>query len=914
MVLSLIKRLCIFKSFLLTFILMIYTICNFFCFLCVLVGISPLANAQFDPENFDRKRLEHEIKTLIDSTRLTHQLPALYNDSILYLAADYHANYLVSKGFLTHEETDNKPYLTPQDRARKFGAPGNYYVGENLVMATYNASVKVKNKTFQTFTYTEIARCLVHSWINSKPHYQNIIHPDYQVTGLAVGIDPATQRIYACQKFAQVLYTYAFPESTTLFPHSTLANSDQTMRVYPVTPYPFKLKDDHPETCEECRSVWENYPPISVRVDKGNFVLRVEDAAFVQDLILNKHDGFAVEIVPFDAFACGNPAYEEEPSRRNNLKRTSGLLLEPVYRKDLLKGFKKRKKIKGFSYLNYLLTADSVAFFKRFGRYNVVNFKAEYFEMKLGKVPKNLSFWWNHNLVYIHDRQICHISYLTNYPGELDTQLVDVDYFPPKPINNYTFALEYYTDTLELFYQAGKTVTSGNELNNLVQRFEQQHLTIQSIQIDGFCSVEGDSLTNETLHRKRAENILSEVKKLTDNSTKYTLNSTVDWEHFYATTAANPKWKFLSTQSKNQIKVYLSNPKNVQPVEILANERRVKVRIVAVKEFTPKTARYYVNRDLKQLFIKDAGGVYFCKDQLALQRLYEKAYYLCLADTLDTLDFLAIEFPKVKGGFSHTLQHDRAFYHYHLLRETATKTQLSKLESAVEAAFNSCGAAEHLSPEFHYLSACLLVNKIKQYDPKKAAGKKSNFNADIDKAFERMNLLLSAYDLDSAFLFNVSKANLNIINVICTTIDPNKVYEYSDDINNSLIHLFQYYRNTHQLKPERVLRLAKTACYFNNIALAVSLCQEFLDNNEILKLYLPLAYNHSSYLSSEADLEFEKAFHQLLIEAHDRLTQEEWCKLFYGNYGIPFQLMDNANLHKTFCETCPNRVTEALEE
>ena len=109
---------------------------------------------------------------------------------------------------------------------------------------------------------------------------------------------------------------------------------------------------------------------MSVSVKNNNFILRVEDADFVKEIIQNKHDGFAVEIVPFDAYACGNPAYENEPSRRNGLKRTTGNILMPVYRDDLIKGYKKRTKVKNLNFVKYLFTADSVSFLNALGGMN----------------------------------------------------------------------------------------------------------------------------------------------------------------------------------------------------------------------------------------------------------------------------------------------------------------------------------------------------------------------------------------------------------------------------------------------------------------------------------------------------------------------------------------------------------------
>ncbi len=878
--------------------------------ICIFSG-ETCSYAQIDASNLNKQLLEHKIKLLIDSTRLSYQLSPLFNDSILYVASDHHARYMLSKGELSHTEDPSKAFYHPQDRANFYGAPKSYLVGENVAYAPYNSNVRVKGKTFNTYTYDEIARCLVFSWINSKGHFKNIVHPEYQVTGLSIAIDPETQRVYACQKFAQVLYQYSFEENPDFFPYSSM-NQDSVNALIANVPkdmsYPFGLRYDKKEKCEECKPVWAYYPPISVRIDRNYFVLRVEDSEFVKTLIKNKHDGFAIELVPFDPFACGNPQYEEEPSRRNGQKRTSGRVLEPVYRNDLIKGFKKRKRVKNLTFVNYLFTADSVSFFRRFGQYKLARFEAKYFEVKLGKVPKDMNSWWNHNLMYIHNKQICHFLFLTNYPGELDLEMLDVPYFPPVPLDDYEFELDHFKDTLELFYEAGETVTTSKEFESLIRKYIEKHVTIQQISIEGFCSVEGNVATNEMLHQQRAQNILTRLQSIVVSDTIAQIYSQVAWDHFYANVKEDSKWKFLYPLSKNEIVAYLNDPTNERPLDILRNERKVKVEITGIRELTSKNANYYIQRDLNKLVYKDSRGKLHCSSMDTLQKIYAKAFYFSTLDTISKADFLKIKLPKVVEEFPHSLDHDFAFYRYHYLKETATDNERENLESQIEFVFTMCGAAAHLSPQFHYLSACLLVDKIKA-KPKITAD-----NPDIQKAFNRLNLLLTSYDLDSNFKFNIAKANLNIVNILCETVDPDQIFEYTDIVNASLIHITEFYQKSGSLTPEIVLKLAKLSCFFKNVALAVELCSHFLDDDEVLKLYLPLAYCHTSYLSGDEMLQFERDYHALLLEAKQRLSAEEWCDLFYGNYGIPFQIMDNKSLHEEFCTTCPNRLNKVLEE
>lgn len=879
----------------------------------LLVGLINFSTAQIDASRIDIQLLEHEIKVLVDSTRIAHKLSPLFNDSILYVASNHHAKYLVNKGALSHEENEYKQWYTPQKRASYFGAPPTYFVGENLAYTPYNAQVKIKGKTFQTNNYKEIARCLVFSWINSKGHFKNMITPDYQITGLAIGVDPKTQRIYACQKFAKVLYQYSFEENERFFPYSKI-NSDSLNRIHASFSeevlYPHGLKANKIEKCEACREQWSSYPPISVRIHNNYFILRIEDAAFVQGLIENRHDGFAVEIVPFEPFVCGNPAYLGEPSRRNGKKRSSGTILAPVYRDDLVKGFKKRKSKKGVNFVSHLLKADSVSFFKRFGTYSLVRFEAKYFEIKLGKLPKEfLNTAWNHNLVYIRNRQICHFVYLTNYPGEIHPEFVETNYYPPIPVNNYEFELEYFSDTVDLFFEPGAINASGKEMERLLKKYKENHVTIKLVDLEASSSVEGKAAANESLHVKRAESILKQLGVLLSPDAEIRSRSFVAWDHFYSKVSGHPKWGFLSKLTREEVTNYLNDPKNERPLEILAQERVVRVVIDGVREVNKKNGLYYINRDIKNLVYKSADKKILCKDMERLRRVYQQAYYLTSIDTLSEKDFLSITIPPLSSGLSHELEHDLVFYRYHLLKDKVSVEELNQLISKAEALFKKCGAPEHLSSEFQYLTAKWMIEKLKS-----KRGSLTPDNELIQKVFNRLEILMEWNQSNPDFVADIAKANLNVVNILIESVDPALVFEYRNVVNNSLIHLVEYYQKNGQMDADRAIVMGKLLCFFQNIPLAIQLCKQHLDNDEVLKLYLVISYVHSSYLSSIDALIYEKEYHDLLMDAHRRLPAKDWCALFFGGQGIPFQIMDKVELREQFCATCPDRVLQLLKE
>lgn len=862
--------------------------------------------------SIDKKRLEHEIKLLVDSVRVAHKLAPLYNDSILYVASDHHAKYLVKLGRLDHFEKGNKGYTNPQERALTYGAPKTYLVGENIAYTPFNSSVQSKNRIFQTYSYKEIARCIVDGWIHSKGHYKNMISPDYQITGLSIGIDAEKQRIYACQKFAKVVMKFDFEENKRFFPYSGM--NDLPPPIFYDTSalkYPYHLKRNNWEECEECRDAWAEQPGITLAIERNQFVLRCADASFIKELLQNQKDGFAVEIVSFDPFACDNAAYENEPSRRNGKKRSSGEILQPIYRKDLIKGFKKKKKIPAVKFVKHLFTQDSSDFFSRMRNYNYLTFDAQYFEYKLGRVPKNTPLWWNHNLLYIHNKRICQVTYFTQYPGEVVPVLLDVDYFPPKIVNDYEFKLEHFADTFSFYYEPGKTLASVPSFETYKDFLKKNHITITDLEIVGYSSVDGTKKENDRLQQARAQNILTTLQPMFGKNTAYQISSSDTWAHFYTSVAKEKKWAFLSNMSQEEVQAYLLDPKNPQPDSILNEERKVFVRVLSTRFLSPQTANYYVNRDIQALILeeKTQNGIrYFCSDMDKLSKLYQKAYYFTQVDTLTTTNFLAIDLKKYQLALPHSLEELMAFYPYELYRQAGDSAQMKKQAAETERVFQWCGAAEHLTPEFHYLTACQLVDNLTNRPPKTSS------DPNINKALDRMDLLLSSYDLDSVFHYNVAKANLNVIYCLIQTIDKSILYEYQDLIRRSLIQVYSYYKRNQLLTPEKVLELAKLFCFFNEVNLAEFICRDFLNNDAVLLFYLPIAYYHSSYLSPDFALEFEQKYWALMEEGRTRFTPEQWCQLFFSDNGIPFQILDQPEIRAKFCSTCPNRALDFINE
>jgi uncharacterized protein YkwD len=175
------------------------------CFLLLLFGLTSLTkNEEIDPQKFDYKLLERMVNERINTVRTNKNLQAFKLDSTLYLSAKKHSEYLLNLGDLSHTQTGNKSMQTPQKRGEHFGLTG-FWIGENILYTYYNSKVIAsKNKHFQTYTYEILADAILYSWVTSSGHYQNIINPDYTISGLALSVDFETKKVYVCQDFGKL--------------------------------------------------------------------------------------------------------------------------------------------------------------------------------------------------------------------------------------------------------------------------------------------------------------------------------------------------------------------------------------------------------------------------------------------------------------------------------------------------------------------------------------------------------------------------------------------------------------------------------------------------------------------------------------------------------------------------------------
>lgn len=860
-------------------------------------SIAQNENSQLGYGKINEKYLAHLIKTKVDSVRKSHNCAPLVNDSILFVASKHHSNYMCDRSRLTHDENEFAKTKSPQLRAEYYGAV-NYSVGENVLVTSYNTTIKgKKGRVFNTATYGGLADACVIGWVNSPGHFKNIITPDYQITGVTFTRDTVKKELYACQKFATVAHRYSFEENKEMFSYSNyvpdppITSFDGISNELLDHDHDYDLEHNDLEECTDCKELLREKPYITLQVIGNNFILRIENSEYVKKMVQDKWDGFTVEVVEFNDYQCDNPEYYIKPSRRNGQCKLNGRVIEPKYKKDLLRGFKKRKIKKEVKFVSYLLGADSIPFFKRFSQYKYDRFESEYFEMRLGRVPKNISGLWAYNLVYIQDEQICHIDYFTNYCGELYMDSVTTEFIYPDAPMNYEFVVETKPLNFEIPFEQGKSEFSDSDVLPFISSISDLSYDIDSIRIQAFSSVEGDSLSNVKLQTKRAENIANVLKQQQQDDIPTFIEATTNWEHFYGTVSKSSRWKFLSEMSKGEVIAWLRENGSDELEPILRSERKALIEMHCTIIVNDANLQYYIGKEYYRI----------C-DSLSDPRRpeIEKLVFLNKLNDLYGFTFRKVGEGKVDTTFLAKLKMPPMFmtciplaekfvlYGY-VYPEAFSKNRDWMTNRDAYRTVLIENNANQCSDLFLYNHSKLSADYYWQ--------QKSGRQDDIEEVFAFLQRLGNFYASSSKAEVNIDRIAFNMNMLLLNYTFTGNPMEASNDARASVTQVTSYYEKYDTVTSHLALKMANISVNYFNVSDALFILSPFMDEDTVRSYAVPLAYQHPSDPSTAG-------FYSQLLELKKLMSNYSWCNMFMNECQIPFQAFDHEELRNAFCESC----------
>lgn len=489
-----------------------FTIC--FLVFSILLSITTkaqTASSTLEVGSLSAPLLESLILEKINAHRQEKTLGSLQNDAALAKAAANHSSYQGSVKKLTHEQ-NNVELRTPSLRVAKFG--GNFnLVGENVALVPLNPGN----------TYATIAEDFFQAWMNSPPHYQNIITPDYNYSGIRFrfGKDPKTRQpiIYATHVFAGL--------KARFFSKVTPTNHGIA---------PFNSSCDYYQNSTGIAEVLANF----VIVKKDSVYLHYHNLKHIEQYFLTgNNDGFAIDIVERNQFPCDNP------NLTSAVGAYQGVPLPPKYREELLINNPMREQNKFLAFL--------------------------------GVLPEGLVDNYQINIISIRENCACSNS------SYLEVPVNDIPLVKILPVWHTTFKvnkLDYKEQVAEVQFAQGKSALSSTETASIKSLIALHKKNIQRVHIFATSSVEGSSDKNEQLGIDRAEYIKQLFEQAGYAPKIINYHTLERWELFRQQIKGTP-FAFLLQMTNPQIQKRLNTDKVLfDKIEyLLAQQRKTQITL-----------------------------------------------------------------------------------------------------------------------------------------------------------------------------------------------------------------------------------------------------------------------------------------------------------------------------------------------
>ena len=459
-----------------------------------------------------QNNVSQKVLSNVNVLRESLGLKKLKYDNILEQAAQDQAYYITVNNNLTHfQKTFAKE--TPAERVGYY--KGNRsYIGENVGM------IHAINKT-GLLSDEAIADSLFKGWLNSPPHYENMVNPEFTYMGLAYSRNNEHQ-IYAAQVFS----------SNEIHLPGGFKNADIAWGVRPAE-----------FTCKDEKQTFETmFFANSVEVDGDSVYLYFHDLKFFQNVIKNDNDALAIDVVLREQFPCG------QENQLHISEVYDGEMQRPIYKNDIY-------------------------------RFNSAN-NPKKIRVKIGVVPKYLrNKQWAANIIIINDNKLCDYSYPVEVPNDIFPLLEIKPYFELNDsLSDIKPRSVYISDSMdvEIMFDRSRNRFFAYDYEEL-ERLAYWSPYISKINVSCFASVEGADWLNLKLLEERENNIVALLKENSLNLQNVEIKSEENWNMMKAQIDEH-NLSNLSGKDHAQIKYFLKHKRNQFYDSLLFQQRISHIR------------------------------------------------------------------------------------------------------------------------------------------------------------------------------------------------------------------------------------------------------------------------------------------------------------------------------------------------
>jgi uncharacterized protein YkwD len=669
---------------------------------------------------------------------------------------------------------------------------------------------------------TEIAKAIVQKWTLSKKEKEIILNPANTYLGLNCVSDDNEKRVYISAIFGnyQSLNGGVKHKKELAVPFNTKSK---------------KLKDPDPRKCKNCDK-FKDYEALysGLSVEDGKIYLTYNNIKYLKKLLKRPTDGLAVDIVQKEQYS--NPDY----NIMDNSLRNKGVMLK-LLKKDKL-------------FAKNLITPDDPKKKKKPNKLMV----------EMGIFPKGITGDYELNLLIVQDGYVCK-TVLRSYMEYTDNESSSPIEMIPMPESllakkpPFEPRSESALLNFTIPFAKNKSEFKQEDVKPFIDALQEPDFNIDGLYIYAYSSIEGDSVTNAKLQRKRAESVTKVLQQMQKNKISPNIVTNDSWQLFQLE-MEDGKYDYLTKLSKHEAIDKINHTRGLaeELESTLAKERFAQIVLDVTYDISGNKEEHFsvvqFNRMAKAGNTKQA---YKIMDYI-VQKVKEKKY------TPSSLDKLEIpDDAKLIG-----LKMNTIYYNYLLNNKVVSEEDYQEIQK-LQKIDESNGTVNYNA----------LFCKIELDSTVGDKSEQQNIQAKID-ALYKTDIAKNLVDgLNIEWQFKIMDALDTAAGV--------------DIQRQACIDRIKSFYNFKESNKQNSLKLAYVFARARDYKFAADLLEPYLKTKDTKVLYAYVAI--ASHVPEKF---FSRNFSSALSEIKQK-DPDKYCKLF-GDPFLSFQILDNPDIKKVY--------------
>jgi uncharacterized protein YkwD len=766
---------------------------------------------KINADDFKEDLLKTALLKKVNTYRTTQKLDTLIYEELLQKVAKDQSDYMDKKDEVTDAQSGKK---------KDTGGRLKFYGGSNQAEELVAGQALSKGK--EMMAYSEAATQIFDKWLKGKKSMPLLISPTNIYTGIGITFDKLNRKIYVSQVFGGVKsFNYGAGKKKEL--------------TVPFTTKKYRLKVPEEKECKPCEK-FTDYDHLyeGLYVENGNIFIKYDNLKAIKKLLKDPKDGLAVDIIQKAQYPC-----DKNYNITDNNLLSKGVLIKRKFSKKIFKNN---------------LVADAKE-------------KNKKLNVLLGKLPANLKEGdYELNLEIIIAKRICKVisrKYKESGTTESETP---IDLLPDTNTrSNAQFKPTAESSILQFVipFQKNKSDYAPEDIKPFITSLNEPDFIIDEIVISAFSSIEGDSIQNADLQKKRAESIMKSLEVFQKAKTVKQVTMGDSWEDFKKLVAGTAH-ENLASMTKKEANKFMYEKNLLSEMEpILSKGRFGKITMDVTFDIKGKKEYPYVLKTFEKALKRGDVDQALMIQSFAIKKI--------LSGTYDPAPFSAIQVPK-ESKFAA------------LLLNNLWLDKQIKGDSISEKYYGPLREIVKLAPTDPYVL----------FDGLFCAVKLGTFN----KAKQLDSIQTK---IDGLYTSKINKKYLDGLNLefqfkVIESMDTSEVQ------NPSVLKSIEKVKKIYKIEEsswQNALKLSYIFAKKKEYSFAAKLLEPFIYEPKVGENLIYTYISISSYLpESLMSSKFNAALNRAKV-----MNKTRYCALF-GAPNLSFQVLDNPNIKKEYCKTC----------